>query len=452
MKKLLLSLSLLTVAYTNAQFVEQSTGFTTPSRGVSDIFILDANTVWGLAYDGTPSSTAVVQEFTKTIDGGQTWTPGFIDIGDPTISINDLSPVDVNNAWVSVVNASDGTGSGIWKTSDGGDSWEQQNAAGYTTSGSFVDGVHFFDANVGVSFGDPAPVPTTFEIYRTTDGGANWTSVTSPTITSGDYGYNSGFTYFGDNIWFGTARGKIYRSTNQGATWTKINSPITDFGGSLTAASGKMYFSDANNGILIGNTLSGITAGSTITARKLYKTTNGGTTWTAGVVYTQPYTYNISYIPGTTRLVGNGVTGTGASAVQSTGYSDDNGTTWTEYDNGTQRTSIAFLNANLGWAGGFNTDEVTGGIFKFTGQLGTHSFANKAFKVYPNPATSVVSISSELLDTYNVKVTDITGKVMLAKDFSGVENTVDVANFAAGVYFFQVNSGDKSETIKIIKN
>lgn len=451
MKKLLLSFSLLSITFVNAQWVEQSSGFSVASRGISDLSIIDANTVWGLAYDGTPSSTAVVQEFTKTLDGGATWNSGTIDVGDTTLGINDLSLVSASTAWVS---ATASTGGGvIWKTSDGGSTWTQQNASGYTNAASFLDGVHFFDANVGVSFGDPAPVPTTFEIYRTVNGGTTWTSVSSPAITAGDYGYNSGFTFAGNNIWFGTAKGKIYRSTDMGATWVKYSSPIADFGAqSTTTSSGRMYFSDANNGILIGVTIAGVAPNQTFTY-KLYKTTNGGANWTAGVAYTQPYTYNLCYIPGTTILVGNGAT-TGTPSVQSTGYSLDNGTNWTQYDSGTQRTSIAFFSPNLGWSGGFsNADPLAPtGVFKFTGTLATQNFETSKFKVFPNPATSTVSISKANVDAYQLAVTDLTGKVVMTKSLNGIENTIDISTLSSGAYFFELSTDNKKEVIKILKN
>ena len=456
MKKLLLTFSLIALTSTiSAQWIEQNTGFSVANRGISDIFIMDANNVWALAYDGTPASTANVQEFTRTTDGGATWVAGTINIFDTTLGINDLSPVDINTAWISAINGTTGAGSSIWKTSNGGTDWEQQNTAGYTNAASFIDGVHFFDANIGVSFGDPAPTPTTFEIYRTIDGGNNWTSIASPAITSGDYGYNSGFTFAGNSIWFGTAKGKVYRSTDMGATWLKYSSPIADFGGSLSPVSGKMIFSSNGlTGILIASTLSGTTAGSTVTGRTLYKTVDGGVTWTSAGAYTQPYNFNVCYIPGTTILVGNGAT-TGTTPVQSTGYSTDNGSTWTLYDSGTQRTSIAFLNPNLGWAGGFSSSDplIDAGAFKFTGTLGLDNSATIAkFKVYPNPATSVVTISNPDVDAAKLSVTDLSGKVVMTKSLSGIENTVDISSLATGAYFFELSSDNKKEVIKILKN
>lgn len=452
MKKLLLSLSLLTVGFiSNAQWVEQATGFATQFRGIDDIKIIDANTVWGLAYDGSGGG-ATVQEFTRTTDGGLTWTPGFIDIGDPVLKIGNLIPVDANTAWISYFDETLGQG-GVAKTTDGGLSWNSQNLGSFIGATSWCDGVHFFDANIGIAWGDPATsTDTHLEFYRTTDGGETWNTLpafNSAAFTSGDFAYAGSYAYSGNNIWIPTAKGKIYRSNDMGATWTRVNSPIADFGGGSTATSGgSLYFSDANNGILIGRTISG----TTVTGRKIYRTTNGGTTWSPFVTYTSQYNATISYIPGTTILVGNGTIGTGAAAVSYTGYSTDNAATWTDYDSGVQRTSIAFLNENLGWAGGFNDTDITGGIFRFDGSLANQLFTSNSFKVYPNPATSLVSIASNQVDAYSLKVTDVSGKIMLAKEYNGMENTVDISNLATGLYFFEFKSGSKSETIKIMKN
>ncbi len=444
MKKLLLSFSLLLMGFTSfAQaWVEQATAFTTASRGIEDVQIVDANTVWCTAYDGVTPTNAI-QEFTRTSDGGSTWTPGLIDVGDTTLSITNITAVDALTAWVGVYDGTNGLGA-VYQTTDGGVSWNQQTISEFTTSAeSWLDAVHFFNANNGIAFGDPEGGE--FEVYTTADGGNTWTRVPGtslPDPAAGEYGYNGGYAVAGNTIWFTTNKGKIYKTTDMGVTWSKINGPtgFTDFGSA--AINGRLHFSNDTTGLIIG-TLNG---SATTPTYKIWKTVNG-TTWDTGTVYTG---YRLlTYIPGTTTIVS-----TSQSATPGTGsaYSIDNGVTWTTIDTGTQRGSVAFLDGSTGWCGGFNVDDVLGGIFKFDGNLGNQQFDANTVKVYPNPASTVVTISAQQLDSYNVKVTDITGKVMLTREFSTVENTVDVSNFAAGVYFFEINSGSKSHTVKIMKN
>ena len=112
----------------------------------------------------------------------------------------------------------------------------------------------------------------------------------------------------------------------------------------------------------------------------------------------------------------------------------------------------SFFNGSTGWSAGFSQNATTGGIFKFNGTLSNADFATTKFSVYPNPSSSLVTISSVDFDSYKLKVTDITGKVMMNKELNGLENAVDVSNFSNGIYFFEVNAGNKTETIKIIKN
>ena len=455
MKKTLLSISLIIIGFTSkAQWVAQGTGFTTTSRGIEQIQIIDANNVWATAYDGA-TTTNIVQEFTKTTDGGTTWTPGTINVGDNTLSLSNITAVDASTAWVGAYNSASGGGS-IWKTTDAGATWNQQNIGSFSGTASWLDGIYFFDANTGVAFGDPITGSTTFEVYRTTDGGNTWNTVSTPAITTGDFGYSGSFVGIGSNMWFTTAKGKIYRTTNKGATWTKLNSPIADFGaGDTTTSSGKIFFSDANNGIIIGSTISGTGSTATVSGRKLYKTTNGGTSWSAGVTYTQPYNYNLCYVPGTTQLVATGSTTSGTTSTFYSGTSLDNGTTWTQIDTGVQRSTIAFFDVNTGWAGGFSGSDplAVQGIYKFSGSLATPSFTSTGFVIYPNPSKSIVTIASpQTVNGYKLKVTDLTGKIVSSNDFSGVENTIDISNYSNGLYFFEINSGNKTETIKIIKN
>ncbi|MBC7525222.1 MAG: T9SS type A sorting domain-containing protein [Flavobacterium sp.] len=442
MKKLLLLITILFFSgFLQAQtWVTQNTGFASASRGLIDIKIVDANTVWALAYDGTAAATTV-QEFTKTVNGGTTWTPGTINVGNTTNLITNISPVSATTAWVGSVNSTAGLG-GVFKTSDGGLTWVAQNATAYTGAGAYFDSVHFFDANNGLTIGDP--VGGEFEVYKTTDGGTTWTQVPGtslPNPLTNEASYTGGYAYSGTTLWFTTSSGRLYKTPDMGTTWTVSQAPLTDFGGA--AQSGAVDFSSPANGCLLK------TVGTTIS---FYTTSDGGNTWSAATTFAGGYNRLLSYIPGTNTIVATGQNAT-APSVPGSSYSTNNGTSFTTIDTGTQRGYNTFLNPTTGWSAGFNTSSTVGGIFKFSGNLANETFTKEnGFKLFPNPTNGEVSINS-MDDAFSLKVIDITGKVLLEKTFSGIENSISISSLSSGVYFFKLtNSENKSQTIKILKN
>lgn len=439
MKKTLLFLSLFAAAGMNAQWVEQNSNFDAPSRGISEIHIVDANTVWAKAYDGIDPDNEI-EEFTRTTDGGNTWTSGVIDLGDPELRVNNLVALSGTNAWVSALIPAFGRG-GVYNTLDGGLTWTNKNATAYTDGDSFLNVVHFFNATTGFSQGDPIGTGQNrkFEIYRTTDGGTTWTAITNtPNPLSDEYGLNGGNVAAGNSFWFVTDKGKLYRTTDTGLTWTKLNTPITNFGSE--AASGRLYFANDNVGIIIG------TVGTTNT---LYKTTDGGNTWSTGTPYTSGYA-QINYIKGSTTLIATNPRSTPPTVA----ISNDHGTTWSVIDSGTQRNSIAFWDGTTGWAGGFN-DGVTGlgGIYKYAGPaLGIEDIAsNKTFKVYPNPTNSQLNLSGASIN--EVAVYDLLGKQVMTQKFSAQDQvSLNVSGLETGMYVLTAtNDSGAKETVKFAK-
>lgn len=323
------------------EWIIQNSGFPDASTGIGHIDIVDINTVWALGYDGSGNS-ANYQEFTKTTDGGNTWTAQTIDVGNTALGISMISAIDDMNAWlVAYPNAAGQTG-GIWKTTDGGSNWTRQNSATYNNANSFSNVVHFWDANNGFCQGDP--INGDFELYTTTDGGTTWTAVPGTNIPdplSGEYGYVRDIEVVGDTVWFGTNLGRIYHSTDRGYTWEVFTTPLSDMG------TGNYSFTNGSTGLLISD------------AADVYETTDAGATWNQLTTTGSVFTSSLCYVEGTNIAFSTGASGTNGSS-----YSEDGGLTWNIIDTD-QHTYVEFINPSVGWSGYFTVSAVEHGIWKW---------------------------------------------------------------------------------------
>lgn len=450
MKKILLSAFALAISSSAfSQFWStQNTGFTAASRGISGIEVFDANTAWAFAYDGV-TSTNNIQEFTKTSNGGTTWTSGAINVGNPALTITNISGVSGTTAWVgALLSAStDGLGA-VYKTVNGGTTWTAQQTFS-TANESYLNFVHAFDANNVIVGGDPENGE--FELYTTSNGGSSWTRVIAanvPNPNSGEYGYNAGYYAVGNNIFFYTNKGRIYKSIDKGLNWTIAFTGstygLTDFGSATV--SGDMAWSDANRGIVIKKNYN--TAGNP-TALAIYRTTDGGSTWSTvtftGITAANNIT-DITYVPGTNILVAT-------SSSQTTGgswKSLDNGSTWTALDTAVQHLGVRCSDANTCYSGGFNTSATVGGMFKSSQNLGVLDI-NKGINnlsMYPNPTKGEVNIKTDK-KIKSTTVLDLSGKVLTV----GSSEIVNLSTFTKGTYLVKVEFSDgSSKTEKIIKD
>ncbi len=447
MKKILLTGFALVSMISQAQsWVNQATKFPL-YFGVDEIDIVDANTVWTFAYDGSGAGT-YPKLVSKTTNGGATWTASPITGPGSNTLISDLTAIDGNTAWVVTAGVGAGSnGNRIWKTADGGATWTQQTS-GYSVS-SFGNQIHFWDANEGWTAGDP--VGGLYEMYRTTNGGATWTLVPGrPAPVGAEYSYVGLKEVVGNTVWMGTDIGRILRSSDRGATWSGFYSPVLDFGGVTTSgSSGTFTFKDTNNGLLIA--VDGADTVGTTTAT-LYSTSDGGANWepvnTVGVWYFG----DITYVPGTTNTYVSTGINSGDEGWMGSAYSVDGGITWTSIDAGEQRGKVSFLNATTGWAGQFSDGETGAeGILKFNGNLAlgvSDNAVKSTLKVYPNPATDIVNVTSNK-KIENINIIDLSGKRV--KNFKG-DGAINVSSLAKGTYILQaVYGGGAVENTKLIK-
>jgi PKD repeat protein len=259
-----------------------------------------------------------------------------------------IHALDANTAWLAAFPNAGGQTGGIWKTTNGGTNWTRQNTATFNNAASFTNVVHFWDANNGFCQGDP--INGEFELYTTTNGGTTWTPVPGANIpnptNANEFGYTRQIEVIGNDVWFTTSLGRIYHSTDKGYTWTVYNTPVADFGGAITTTSNaNVSFSSTTTGLIVDNNAN------------VYKTTNSGANWTPVTTTGTVLTNGLCFVEGTNTVFS---TGAGSS------YSQDGGVNWSTIDT-EQHLYVEFLNVSIGWSGWFNnqTTPSQDGIWKW---------------------------------------------------------------------------------------
>lgn len=390
-----------------------ASGFTVPSRGINNVNIVNANIIWATAIDGRSGSTPI-NEFTKTTDGGTTWTPGKV-LGGKTYGLGNICGIDANIAYVSLYNgvagAKQDTTCGVYKTSNGGSNWTHLVGA-LQGSTSFADNVWFWNENIGMCHGDVTGTGTTayFEIYTTTNGGTTWTRVPKAKIgggvaaLSGEGGWTSVIEAVGaKTIMFGTNKGNLYISHDRGSNWTVSKTGITP----ITDGVNKIAFKDTLNGLVA----------QTTTTLVLKETHDGGSTWQT-INPTGPFHLSdMAYVPGTDN--------TWVSVGYGASYSFDGGHSWAEFP-GTETESflaVDFVNNHAGWAGTFNTNATTKGMYKYTGTLDPSTVLNPISNLTAHPENNSVQLSWTEPATIPLSYTIYRNDTLLASNITSLQYT-----------------------------
>ena len=295
MKKLTFCLFILSCMAVHGQWKQS---FTSQPELVRNISVVNDDIVW--VKDQTGGYVSV------TTDGGKNWATKPFSAEITAATNGGLCAVNATTAYTVVSQTSL---LGVYKTMNSGYTWTRQ-ATAFNDPTSFPDFIYFWNELEGVTVGD-ALADGYFDIYTTSNGGAQWNKVTGNLpSTPVDYTYNTN-TYFrvhGNTFFFLTVKGKILKSTDKGLTWSLINTPL-----GINFVS--FDFKDDLHGLL--KSLD----------NQLYSTSNGGIDWTligvgscyANIVYNQTKNVYLSSQTGDS----NKQTWYGLS------YSKDDGMTWT---------------------------------------------------------------------------------------------------------------------------
>lgn len=415
-------------SFVQAQWVSQWHGFIA-SRGVNQIQALSADVVWATVYDGG-NLTLPVNEFTRTLDGGQNWIPGSVN-GASGLQSGSIFALNADTAWIMMQNPAD-TGGYIFRTNDGGLTWIKQDSARFHAKPEYV---HFWNDTVGVSVGDP--YNGQFEIFTTINGGLDWQKVAAtqmPVSLAGEYTLPASFCVQGDSIWFGgNTYGKIFVSHDRGNHWSFIPSPLN--------AMKKVIFYD---------TISGLVGSVSVDGQSwdFYITHDRGLHWTAISTNGTVNTADIDQVPGTPR--------TFVSVGFRMSFSSDNAVSWIPFGQPSPVTSpyfncVSFIDPSNGWAGGINSfSPSAGGIYRYAGpalEIPSVNLPDTRFDVYPNPASNQVNFSTKGLDhrLAEIHLYNMMGQVVRTSSFIPEDmgsRQIDIQGLPSGIYLLRLVQHD----------
>jgi photosystem II stability/assembly factor-like uncharacterized protein len=340
------------------------------------------------------------------------------------------------------------------------------------------------------------------EIYKTVNGGINWTLKHSESFGSWGVNFQSPDTGF-----FVGSQGKVISTYDGGATWNSINVGGANDLFSIDCPAKDTCFI-AGNGIILKTTDAGNNWQTIYTStdwylgidfissqigyaigNKIFKTTDGGITWNivnnSGGREISCATQDVCYAITSGNSVISKTTDGGISWIDfSLGnnlwiddiqvlnentifaactsqvdlqvvYSIDAGITWflqQQINDSAGLNSIHMLTENEGWVSGLR------GIYHTTngGGIGLMLTVNPPkiitpdISVFPIPSANLITINWDINGKYDIVILDITGNIIYEEKSKIKSASINISNFSKGVYFVKAIGDDYTQTKKII--
>lgn len=284
-------------------------------RGINDIWFVDETNGFAVGDNG---------QLLTTTDTGENWLPVESGTGSQLSKI-----VFVNNLTGFIFSS----GINCLKTTDGGQSWSWEPLMPEVPQVNFYD-CHFVNETTGFVYLQKYGTSDGGFIYKTTDSGFTWNLVYENNSI-----YSCKFVFYDEQIGMASCgtynyQNKILRTNDGGNTWTEVLSTYI-----LWSSNYAMIYVDQNTAFTMG--MNGM----------IYKTTDGGLTWS---------TEKISLFSGTIfkaqffgEQTGYALTDISSGGIACTGLmkTQDGGNNWTLiYSNCyTEDVSFYFLDAETGF-------------------------------------------------------------------------------------------------------
>ncbi|HMQ77970.1 MAG TPA: T9SS type A sorting domain-containing protein [Ignavibacteria bacterium] len=393
------------ISQIQSQWTTLDTGF---PQILTSISAVDDNVVWTCGHLG---------KVCRTTNGGASWD---ISVVTPdTSTLNNVYGLDQNTAFVSAKDYSPSSSS-VWKTTDGGSSWQQV----FSQPNGEIYSLEVFSNGTGIMIGKP--FSGRWSLFKTSNYGSTWDS--AGMFVPGSGGSTENSLYTRDNeYWFGASGGRLYYSSNSGINWSYQTLGSTNIIG--------IWF----------NGQTGIATGS-----GGFRTTNGGISWS-------PLT-----IPGTGNQLPISGYGTnfwmitrGSINIYNT---TNNGDNWSNYSSVYQYSDIAASRSGsriwIATLSQYVLKDVVNSVSQISSQIPRDY---ELLQNYPNPFNPVTNIEFSIPKSSFITLTiyDISGReieVLVNQNMNAgtYKADWDASKYSSGIYFYRYEAGEYSETKKMI--
>ncbi|KAA9331163.1 T9SS type A sorting domain-containing protein [Adhaeribacter soli] len=297
------------------------------------------------------------------------------------------------------------------------------------------------------NYNQPGTLYVGFEnVMKSTNGGLSWNK-----ISNFPRGFNQSeicalaASHANNNVVYAARRarleynilGTVYRTSNGGNTWTDITAGLPD---SVYYTSMEADETDANTAYI---TIAGFLNG-----KKVYRTTNGGASW-------QNISYNLANVPvnRVKRIPGKNYT------VLATDFGvyvlPDGTTTWINQSQGLPNVIVSDIEFNPSLNKIYITTFGRGiwatDLDVFVSGMRSAKVADAGIDLYPSPNNGSFTLKfpagKTARETYQLEVIDITGKVVYKAALTGKVEYRQQLNVPAGLYFAKI-TGKKTYSVK----
>jgi photosystem II stability/assembly factor-like uncharacterized protein len=225
-------------------YTEQNSGVTTSLNSASVSGDYQLTQVWVCGSGGV---------VLKSTNLGNNWVSAGNGIPN-TVNLISISSKAVDTVLTA---GNNGTTTHVYRTTNGGANWTQV----FTQNNGHINAVWMRSALNAFITGNP--VGGRWSMWKTTNGGITWDSTGMRIPQNGtETGWHNSLAVMYNNIWFGTNNSRIYKSTNLGLNFTFISTPEQNSSAVWMYRDTFLYvfaYSGGNN---------------------IYATTTGGTNWT----------------------------------------------------------------------------------------------------------------------------------------------------------------------------